>query len=167
MELAATIEPLTGPLPSVTWRWDPETDILAGSFQSNRKASGLTGSIEVSDEVGSIIVLDVVNGAICGLDIVVWPEVTSVSTLRVPNPLAEGRVVLPPSKGGGVDAIDIEAELTVTANADESIFHLRMGAEEESEVVRVADRLYLEVADGVLTGCWLTGVPPFPAGGEY
>ena len=48
------MEPLTGPLPSIGWRWDPETDILSGSFKGNRKSGGLTGTVELTD--GRVVV---------------------------------------------------------------------------------------------------------------
>ena len=98
----ARVEPLTGPLPAIGWRWDPETDILSGSFKGNRKSGGLTGTVELTDDEGSVAVLDVNNGVICGLDVVVWPEVTTVPDLKVPGQLTDGRVVVPsrPSRPG-------------------------------------------------------------------
>src|SRR5689334_24596949 len=83
MTMEARIEPVSGALPSITWRWDPETDILSGAFKGNRKTGGLTGTIELTDAEGSVAVLDVNNGVICGLDVVVWPEVTTGADLRV------------------------------------------------------------------------------------
>ena len=79
MNVDARVEPLTGNLPSIGWRWDPETDILSGAFKGNRKSGGLTGTVELTDAEGSVAVLDVNNGVICGLDVVVWPEVTTVA----------------------------------------------------------------------------------------
>src|SRR4051794_902689 len=67
MSMDARIEPLSGGLPSVSWRWDPETDILSGAFKGNRKSGGLTGTVELTDAEGSVAVLDVNNGVICGL----------------------------------------------------------------------------------------------------
>ena len=95
MNVEARVEPLTGSLPSIGWRWDPETDILSGAFKGNRKSGGLTGTVELTDAEGSVAVLDVNNGVICGLDVVVWPEVTTSATLQVPARLTDGRVVRP------------------------------------------------------------------------
>ena len=50
--MEAKIEPLADGLTSIAWRWDPETDILSGSFKGNRKSGGLTGSIELTDAEG-------------------------------------------------------------------------------------------------------------------
>lgn len=165
MSIPAHVEPLAGPLPTLTWRWDPETDILSGSFKGTRKGAGLTGTVELSDELGSIAVLDVVAGVICGLDIVVWPEVQTRSGLKVPEKLTDGRVVVPTREARtSVQSLEVDATLAVVADASESTFHLQIGARRPVEVVRVADHLFIEV-DGanLLAGFWLTGVPAFPS----
>jgi hypothetical protein len=161
----ARIEPLAGALPTLLWRWDAETDILSGAFKGNRAGSGLTGTIELTDEVGSIAVVDVHNGVICGLDIVVWPEVATVSELAVPGKLTDGRVVLSAkSAKAGVTSLEVNAPLAVTTNRTETVFHLCVGARREVDAVRVADHLLIEVdRSGALAGFWLTDVPPFPA----
>jgi hypothetical protein len=161
----ARVEPLTGALPSIGWRWDPETDILSGAFKGNRKAGGLTGTVELTDAEGSVAVLDVNHGVICGLDVVVWPEVATVSELRVPAQLTEGRVVLPsdPSRAA-VASVEVDTTLSVRTNAAESVFHLRIGSKRPVEVVRVADNFFVEVdQQGGLAGFWLNNVPPFAA----
>src|SRR3954471_6561949 len=121
-------EALTGTLPSIGWRWDPETDILSGAFKGNRKSGGLTGTVELTDDEGSVAVLDVNNGVICGLDVVVWPEVTTSPSLQVPARLTDGRVVLPsrPSRPG-VASVEVDTTLSVETNTAESVFHLRIG----------------------------------------
>ncbi|HEX5576516.1 MAG TPA: hypothetical protein VFX42_11620, partial [Gemmatimonadales bacterium] len=112
MTMEARIEPVSGALPTISWRWDPETDILSGSFKGNRKSGGLTGTVELTDAEGSVAVLDVNNGVICGLDVVVWPEVTTGPDLRVPAKLTDGRVVLPsrPSRPG-VASLEVDTTL--------------------------------------------------------
>ena len=161
----ARIEPLAGALPSLAWRWDPETDILSGAFKGNRAGGGLTGTVELADELGSIAVVDVHNGVICGLDIVVWPEVGTVADLAAPGKLTDGRVVLS-SKGvkAAVTSVEVNAPLSVMTNRTESVFHLCVGPRRDVDLVRAADRLLIEVdRDGALAGFWLTDVPPFPA----
>ena len=165
MNVEARVEPLTGGLPSIAWRWDPETDILSGAFKGNRKSGGLTGTVELTDDEGSVAVLDVNNGVICGLDIVVWPEVTTSGALQVPARLTDGRVVLParPSRPG-VASVEVDTSLSIETNGAESVFHLRIGSRRAVEVVRVADNFYIEVdQQGGLAGFWLTNVPPFTA----
>jgi uncharacterized protein YuzE len=165
VNVEARVEPLTGSLPSITWRWDPETDILSGAFKGNRKSGGLTGTVELTDAEGSIAVLDVNNGAICGLDVVVWPEVTTSANLQIPAQLTDGRVVLPsrPSRPG-VASMEVDTTLSVETNGAESLFHLRIGPRRAVEVVRVAENFYVEVDQhGGLAGFWLANVPPFTA----
>ena len=161
----ARVEPLTGTLPTIGWRWDPETDILSGSFKGNRKAGGLTGTVELTDAEGSVAVLDVNNGVICGVDVVVWPEVASVADLTVPAQLTDGRVVLPSdSSRAAIASVEVDTSLSVRTNASESVFHVRIGAKRPVEVVRVADNFYVEVdQQGGLAGFWLNNVPPFSA----
>jgi hypothetical protein len=165
VNVEARVEPLTGGLPSIGWRWDPETDILSGAFKGNRKSGGLTGTVELTDAEGSIAVLDVNNGVICGLDVVVWPEVTTGANLQIPARLTDGRVVLPsrPSRPG-VASMEVDTTLSVETNTAESLFHLRIGPRRPVEVVRVADNFYVEVdQQGALAGFWLANVPPFTA----
>ncbi len=165
MQMEARVEPLTGSLPAISWRWDPETDILSGAFKGNRKSGGLTGTVELTDAEGSVAVLDVNNGVICGLDVVVWPEVSTLADLRVPAQLTDGRVVLParPSRPG-VASLEVDTTLSVQTNSTESVFHLRIGPRRNTEVVRVADNFYVEVdQQGGVAGFWMTNVPPFTA----
>jgi hypothetical protein len=165
VNVEARVEPLTGTLPSIGWRWDPETDILSGAFKGNRKSGGLTGTVELTDDEGSVAVLDVHNGVICGLDVVVWPEVTTSPSLQVPARLTDGRVVLPsrPSRPG-VASVEVDTTLSVETNTAESVFHLRIGPRRAVELVRVADNFYVEVdQQGGLAGFWLSNVPPFTA----
>lgn len=165
MNVEARVEPLTGNLPSIGWRWDPETDILSGAFKGNRKSGGLTGTVELTDNEGSVAVLDVNNGVICGLDVVVWPEVTTSPSLQVPARLTDGRVVLPaPPSRPGVASVEVDTTLSIETNTDESVFHLRIGPHRSAEVVRVADNFYVDVdQQGALAGFWLANVPPFTA----
>ena len=163
MSMDARIEPLSGALPSVSWRWDSETDILSGAFKGNRKSGGMTGTVELTDAEGSVAVLDVNNGVICGLDVVVWPEVITVSNLQVPAKLTDGRVVLPsrPSRPG-VASVEVDTTLSVQTNGAESVFHLQIGPRRPVEGVRAADNFYIEVDHvGGLAGFWLTNVPAF------
>jgi hypothetical protein len=165
MSMDARIEPVSGVLPSISWRWDPETDILSGAFKGNRKSGGLTGTVELTDDEGSVAVLDVKNGVICGLDVVVWPEVTAVPDLQVPAKLTEGSVILParPSRPE-VASVEVDTTLSVRTNSSESVFHLQIGPRRPVEGVRTADNFYVEVDHkGGLAGFWLTNVPPFTA----
>ncbi len=163
--MEARIEPLTSPLPSINWRWDPETDILSGAFKDSRKGGGLTGTVELTDDEGSVAVLDVHQGVVCGIDVVVWPEVTTIGDLRAPDHASTGRVVIPgrPSRPG-VASVEVDTALSVQTNASESVFHLQIGLTRPVKIIQVANHFCVEVDhDGELAGFWLTGVPPFTA----
>ena len=155
------VEPVTS-LPVLSWRWDAETDILSGSFRAPG-ASTLDGTIELNDVEGAIAVLDISNGAVSGLDIVVWPEVTTSRTLLPPSSVESGRLALT-GPTGATWSFEIEAPLVIRTNAGENVYHLRLGEQRVARVVRVADQLLVELdPDGALAGCWLVGVPPFPS----
>lgn len=164
MTIQAHTEPLDGRLPAVAWRWDAETDILSGSFKSGRKGGGFTGTLELTDEHGSVAVVDVQQGVICGLDVVVWPEVQASPRLAVPAQLTDGRVVLARREQPGAAALlEVDALLSVWTDPTETVFHLQVGDPRPVDVVRVADHFYVEVdKEAGLAGFWMTGVPGFP-----
>ncbi|HEX5819863.1 MAG TPA: hypothetical protein VFY20_13335, partial [Gemmatimonadales bacterium] len=63
----------------------------------------------------------------------------------------------------GAASYEVEATLAIRANAAETLYHLRVGEQKPSRVVRIADHLYIELdADDGIAGCWLADVPPFP-----
>ena len=169
MAVMVDIEPLLGALPTLVWRWDPETDILSGSFDPGDAGDGLTGTVELSDDAGAIAVLDLTRGALAGLDMVVWPEVTTVAGLQPPDGTRDGRVMLPGAADvAAVGALEVDDTLTVRTDSGEQTFHVRFAGSRPRLAVRVADNLLVEVGEeDELAGFWLTGVPAFPAGEDY
>lgn len=158
-----TVERMTGSLPSLSWRWDPETDILSGTFRSSG-SSRLDGTIELTDAEGAIAVLDVADGAVAGLDVVVWPEVNSVRSLAPPPGTENGRVVLRGPRADRTTSVEIEAVLAIRTNPGESVYHLKLGTLPAARAIRVADQLLVELdAEDGFAGCWLLDVPPFPS----
>lgn len=166
MNLDARIDPLDGPLPTIRWDWDDETDILSGAMDGVRKSGGLTGTIELTDDEGSVAVVDVAGGRVQGLDIVVWPEVSEVATLAAPEASRDGVVILPPRPSQpGIAAVEVDTTLSVSANPRHDLLHLRIGTKRQVEAIRVADRLLIEVdGKGRLAGFWLLSVPFGPDG---
>ncbi len=155
----------TARVPHISYKWDAETDILTGAIKAgHKKAGGLTGSVELEGSDGSFILLEVAGGAICGVEVVVWPDVRT-ATLAVPATVTEGDVLLPTRRSQPtVAAVEVDTALTIDTNAAESVFHVRLGPARHADVVRVADGLLVEVdEDGELAGLWLLDVPPFPA----
>ena len=164
MGLSARVEPLGGKLPQIAFKWDPETEILSGQFKGLGKATGLTGSIELEGHDGSFIVLDVVAGAVRGLEVVVWPESSTAATLAPPKPASRGRLLMPsrPSQPG-IAAVEVETAISVEKSADEATIHLRIGPWRKIDPVQLANNLIIEVdAEGEIAGFWLLNVPPFP-----
>jgi hypothetical protein len=116
--------------------------------------------VELSSSDGAVAVLDVVNGELTGLDIVIWPDVETVTELHPPAPQVAGKVTLPPSD----QPRQVEEALSVKVDGLERTFHLRIGPARPVTVVQVADHLLIEVdTSDQLAGFWLTGVPPFPS----
>jgi hypothetical protein len=159
-----SVEPLAGPLPAIRWRWDAETDILAGSFRRSVE-EGLDGTVELNDPAGAVAVLDIADGTLAGLDIVVWPDVETVPALAMPAGAVSARLVLAaPRRLRGASSYEMEAPLRMRADPSERLYHLRIGAAGVTRLVRIADHLLVELdADDAVAGCWLAAVPPFPS----
>ncbi len=161
------VRSLSGSLPPVAWRWDPETDILSGSIAGFAASSGdgPQATIELTHADGGIAVLDVSGGAVAGIDIVVWPEVVTAPHLAAPKDVEEGRIVLQSAtRTGQVTSYELDLPLTIRTDAAERTWHMRIGEGQVVRRVRVADGFILELDDdGGLCGCWMLNVPPFPA----
>lgn len=162
-DLSAGIAPLAGPLPSIRFKWDPETEILSGYFDTP-PSGGLTGSIELGGPDGAYTVLDVNGGVLRGLEIVVWPETTTVPGLTPPKVSRQGRLSIPSrASQPGIAAVELEVPLVAEKSEDQSVIHLRVGPKRRVSVVQLADNLLLEVDDHhQVAGFWLLGVPPLP-----
>src|SRR2546428_8541932 len=59
MSFETRIEPLDGKLPKVSYRWDPETDILSVACKGVAKATGFDGTVDLEGDDGSIVLPDV------------------------------------------------------------------------------------------------------------
>ena len=165
MGLAGRVVERTGRVPHISYKWDAETDILTGAIKSSRKKpGGLTGSVELEGSDGSFILLDVAGGAICGVEVVVWPDVRT-ATLSVPAKVDDGDVMLPTRRSQpSVAAVEVDTALAIDTNAAESVFHVRLGPQRKATTVRVADGLLVDLDEQEeLAGLWLLDVPPFPA----
>jgi hypothetical protein len=167
MGLSAKVVERTGKLPRISYRWDAETDILTGAVKGPAREEtdgGLTGSVELEGVDGSFVLLDVAGGAIRGVEVVVWPDVRTVSTLAPPAEVGDGEILLPNRRSQpGIAALEVDTPLTIETNGAESLFRVRVGVSRKVDVVRVAEGLLVEVDErSELAGLWLVGVPPFP-----
>jgi hypothetical protein len=166
MGLGGRVVERSGRVPHISYRWDPETDILTGAIKSGaKKAAGLTGSVELEGSDGSFILLDVAGGAIHGVEVVVWPDVRTSAGLAPPQEVRSGDVLLPTRRSQpSVAAVEVDTALAIETNPAESVFHVRLGPTRPTTAVRVADGLLVEVDEQEeLAGLWLLDVPPFPA----
>ena len=128
-------------------------------------ANGLNGTVDLSGADGSFVVIDVAGGCLRGVDVVAWPDdVRTTAELAPPTAAKDGRVVFPSRRSQpGVAAVEVDTALTVEKNPAESVFHLRVGRSRPVIVVRVADRLLVEVdKQARIAGLWFVDVPPFP-----
>ena len=165
MHFEARIAPLTGKLPKVTYRWDPETDILTVTCKGGPKGSGMNGTVDLEGGDGSFVVIDVAGGTLRGLDVVTWPEdVRTVASLAPPDATREGQVTFPARRSQpGIAAVELDTALIVDKNPAESVFHIRVGRQRPATIVRVADHLLVEIdKQSRIAGLWLLEVPPFP-----
>lgn len=167
MHFETRIEPLDGKLPKVTYRWDPETDILTVACKGVAKGSGtgMNGTVDLEGGDGSFVVIDVASGSLRGVDVVTWPDdVRTLETLEPPKPSKDAQVTFPDRRSQpGVAAIEVDTALTVDKNQSESVFHIRVGRTRPATVIRVADHLLVEVDKQMrIAGLWLLEVPPFP-----
>src|SRR6266436_6682866 len=115
MQFEARIEPLTGKLPKVTYRWDPETDILSVACKGTGKATGLNGTVDLEGGDGSFVVIDVAGGSMHGVDVVTWPDdVRTVASLVPPEASKQGQVTFPQRRSQpDVAAVELDTALTV------------------------------------------------------
>src|SRR6266853_6609314 len=165
MHFEARIEPLTGKLPKVTYRWDPETDILTVACKGVPKGNGMNGTVDLEGGDGSFVVIDVAGGAMRGVDVVTWPDdVRTVASLKPPEASQEGQLTFPGRLSQpGIAAVEVDTALTVDKNQTESVFHIRVGSKRAATVVRVADHMLVEVdKQSRIAGLWLLEVPLFP-----
>ena len=165
MHFEARIEPLNGKLPKVSYRWDPETDILTVACKGGSKGHGMDGTVDLEGGDGSFVVIDVAGGAMRGVDVVTWPDdVRTVASLAPPATSKEGQVTFPDRNSQpGVSAVEVDTALTVDKNEKESVFHIRVGRQRPATIVRVADHMLVEIdKQSRIAGLWLLDVPPFP-----
>ena len=109
MHFEARIEPLNGKLPKVSYRWDPETDILTVACKGIPKGNGMNGTVDLEGGDGSFVVIDVAGGALRGVDVVTWPDdVRTVASLAPPAASKEGQVTFPGRRSQpGVSAVEV------------------------------------------------------------
>ena len=165
MKIPIQVEPNAGAASAVDYRWDPDTEILSAQLNPRAAGTGMSGSVELEGADGSWLILDVSDGRINGVEVAVWPEVHLRSGLAVPGQVEEAQVAVPARKSQtGVASLEVETLVHAESDADERLFHFRLGKFRGTRTVRFARDLMLDVdASNNLAGLWLLNVPPFPA----
>lgn len=168
MSFAVQIEPPSGPVPEVEYRWDPDTDILTASLRARGIGEGMSGSVELTGTDGAWLMLDVSGGRISSVEVAVWPDVRKVAVLAPPATVEDARVTVPTRRSQpGVAAVEVNGALSAEADHAERTIHFRLGGSRQVRTVRIARDVLIDVdAHNQIGGLWLLNVPPFPADAE-
>jgi hypothetical protein len=166
VNLAVQIDPLSEPHSPVEYRWDADTDILTASLRNGAAGEGMSGSVELTGDDGSWVVLDVKGGAIRGIEVAVWPDVRKLPTLTLPSAVENARLTVPARNADrGVSLVQVDTTLIADADHAERNIHFRLGASRPSRTVRIASDVLIDLDDrSRILGVWLLNVPPFPEG---
>jgi len=162
VNFAVQLEHDAGTPPDVVYRWDRDTDILSARLRTEAVIEGAAGAVEVAGDDGSWLILDVSAGRIRGVEVAVWPDMTTRPALAPPAPVATGRALVRASDDESA-AFFVATALTVETDQAERTLHFRVGSRRDARPVRVGRDLLFELdADDRLAGVWLLNVPPFP-----
>lgn len=165
MNIAVQVEPASGKLPEVEYRWDPDTDILTATLRAGAVGEGMSGSLELTGSDGAWVVLDVAKGGIGGVEVAVWPHVRKLGSLQPPATVEDARVVVPARRSQpGVAAVEVNGALIAEADHAETTIHFKVGGAGQCRTVRIARDVMLDIDPrNRIGGLWLLNVPPFPA----
>lgn len=164
MSLKIRLEPVAdGNVPDVSYRWDPDTEILCAALHNGVLREGLTGSLDIEGENGAWLTFELLDGRLAAVEVAVWPDVESVASLSPPAPAGAATVLVPSAGHGRLDALEVDTSIRAVADAPERTIHFRIGDTRPSTAHRVARDFLLEVdARQRIAGLWFLNVPPFP-----
>ena len=165
MNVAVHLEPFTGDVSTVAYRWDTDTDILTARLEDAAPREGMSGSVELEGADGSWLILDVAAGRISGVEVAVWPDVHKHRSLAPPTAIEDALVLIPsPPSQSGIASLEVSTPLMAEADDDERVIHFRVGARRNVRTVRLGRDLLLDVdPQSRIAGLWLLNVPPFPS----
>ncbi len=168
MTITTQMVPVDSELPTMSFRWDSNTEILAGKMTIRSGTSSHSRTMELGGSHGSYLSLDLIDDVIAGLEVVVWPEGEVVDRLEAPTVNGRGMLkVIDGGSGNDPAVVELGRPLSCLRTVDESTVYLRLSGTESKKVVAVADNLLAEVGpDGQLAGIWLLNVPRFPGMSE-
>lgn len=164
VRIAVHVEPEADAPPDVEYRWDSDTDILSARLSTAAAVEGTPGSVEVTGEDGSWLIIDLTAGRINGVEVAVWPDVRKRATLDPPAPSQAGHaVVRAATPEGAVPALEMSTAVLAEADAAERTIHFRLGGPRRTRTLRLGRDLLLDLdAQSRLAGVWLLNVPPCP-----
>lgn len=168
MTIPIQVLPLEGELPRADFHWDSKTEMLASTIIYGEPAGSDFRTLELGGAHGSYVSLNLVNGLLTGIEIVVWPQGEIVDELSTPSAARNGQLKVDLSGHGNTAAVvELDGPLSCLRTADESRVHLSFQREVSTEVVALAHNLMADVDDrDRLAGLWLVDVPPFPEAKE-
>ena len=168
MNISVQVEPSSGSLPDVDYRWDPDTDILSCNLRPRMVGEGMSGAVELGGNDGSWLILDIASGRINGVEVAVWPDVRKRPALSPPVAVEDARVAVPVRRSeNGVASLEVSTQLIAEADNLERVIHFRLGSPRETRTVRLGRDLLLDLdTQNRLAGLWLLNVPPFPGNPE-
>lgn len=151
-------------LPPVEYRWDADTEILCALLRPAGVSEGLNGQLDIEGAGGAWLTLELVDGRLAAVEVAVWPDVTSVPTLPLPEVAGTARLRIPTrSSQPGLAALEVDTAIRAVADAPERTIHFRIGPTRATRALRVARDLLVEVdSRSRIAGLWFLNVPPFP-----
>jgi len=164
VRIAVQLEAPADSLAAVEYTWDEDTDILSAQLVPSPRGQGMSGSVGLEGADGSWLVLDVAAGRINGVEIAVWPDVRTNTSLAPPATIEDAGVLVP-SRRSQPDIASLEVDTNLIAETDgaERVFHFRLGKSSGTRTVRIARDILLDIdSKSHITGVWLLNVPPAP-----
>ena len=165
MNVAVQLEPSSGSLAAVEYRWDTDTDILTARLTAPADGTGASGSLELEGPDGTWLILDVERGRLMGVEVAVWPEVRKRAQLAPPVVAEDVRVIVPlRASEPGAALLEVDTPIHAESDEAERVIHFQIGAKREVRSVRLGRELLLDLdMKGRIAGLWLLDVPPFPS----
>ncbi len=167
MGYAVHLEPCATPPSAIAYRWDAETEILSARVThapDDPHAGDAVHVMEVTGTDGSWLLLDLLGGAIDGVEIAVWPSDMSTQALRLPIEVEHVRAMLTARAApGGVVTVERPVPITMARDGQGRHLHLLVGPAREARTVQLARSMLLDVdLLDEIAGIWLLDVPPLP-----
>ncbi len=168
MTITTKVLPHNDDLRQMEFRWNQETEILAGDLPGLVAEENASHTIELGGTQGSYMSLNVQDGILTGIEVVVWPRGHRVEDLSPPEATRIGRLqVTVAGETASPDVVELDVPFFCTRDVNESRVHLAFGARRDVEAVALAKNLIAEIdRQGNLAGLWLTEIPRFPGARE-